>query len=706
MKFTVGNNPIRITALGRVYVAGNSQTHTVKLVAASNGADVASGAVAVNMAGGTEDQFSYVPLANPVTLAANTAYYLVSEETNGGDYWHDSNTAVTTDAIAVCNGPVSGIGNVFTPEANKPNFTYVPLDFHYTNASSLGLRNPDNPTNAASGLDYFYYEGAWSSVPNFSALTPAKTGNIGTYSLSPRNRSDYFAFRYTGYIDVPTDGTYTFYTTSDDGSVLTIGGAVVVNNDGLHGQVERSGTIGLKAGKHAITVGFFEGGAGEVLSVSYAGPGINKQTIPASVLYRATANSVSSVASLRDADNPANAVSGLSYAYYHGSWSQVPTFSSLSPVKTGDVATFSLAPRTRNDDFAFSYTGYVDVPTDGTYTFYTTSDDGSVLSIGGTVIVNNDGLHGEQEGSGTIGLKAGKHAITVGFFERAGQEVFNVSYAGPGINKQVIPASALFRTSLNAPVPGLRNPDNPSDAVSGLAFSYYEGTSWSQVPDFSTLSPVKTGDAASFSLAPRTRNDNFAFRYTGYVDVPTDGTYTFYTTSDDGSVLSIGGTVIVNNDGLHSQAEQSGTIGLKAGKHAVMVGYFERDGQEVFNVSYAGPGINKQVIPASALFRSASGSRTATAAASSSASTLLSVPLSVFPNPSTDGRPTITWQAKKAQDVTLRIFNKQGAMVSLLTRSVPEGESTFRLPTTLVSGTYYLKATIDGEPQSFTLIVE
>lgn len=717
MKFTVGNNPIRVTDLGRVRVVGNSQAHTVKLVQASNGADVASGSVSINMAGGTEGQFNYVALSNPVTLAANTAYYLVSEETTGGDYWHDSNTAVTTDAIAACNGPVSGTGNTFTVESSTPNTSYVPLDFRYTNSSQLTMRNADNPANAVNGIDYSYYHGAWNNVPNFSALTAVKTGEQTGFSLAPRTRTDEFGFRFMGYVDVPADGTYTFYTSSDDGSILNIGGAVVVNNDGLHGQAEKSGTIALKAGKHAITVNYFDNsGSGDILNVSYAGPGISKQIIPASALYRSsnpntgnTGNpSPTPVAALRPADNPANAVSGLSYAYYQGAWSDVPTFSSLTPIKTGDVTSFSLAPRTRNDDFAFNYTGYIDVPTDGTYTFYTSSDDGSILSIGQTVVVDNNGLHATQERSGAIGLKAGKHAITVGFFERGGGEVLNVSYEGPGISKQSIPASALYRTSSTvAPAPGLRNPDNPSDAVSGLSYAYYQG-SWSTVPVFNSLTPVKTGNIASFSLEPRTRNDSFAFSYTGYIDVPADGTYTFFTTSDDGSVLSIGETVVVDNNGLHAEQERSGTIGLKAGKHAITVGFFERTGQEVFNVSYDGPGFDKQVIPASILYRSAGASVAKAAAVSSDASVsaLPTAPLSVYPNPSTDGRPTITWQAKQAQDVTLRIFNKQGTLVSLLTRSVPAGESSFQLPSTLVSGTYYFRATIDGEPQNFTLVVE
>ena len=41
MRFTVGSSPLSISALGRICVAGNSGTHTIKLVNTSSGTDVA-----------------------------------------------------------------------------------------------------------------------------------------------------------------------------------------------------------------------------------------------------------------------------------------------------------------------------------------------------------------------------------------------------------------------------------------------------------------------------------------------------------------------------------------------------------------------------------------------------------------------------------------------------------------------------------------
>ncbi|WP_245849775.1 PA14 domain-containing protein, partial [Hymenobacter crusticola] len=79
-------------------------------------------------------------------------------------------------------------------------------------------------------------------------------------------------FQFTGYVTVPTDGQYTFYSNSDDGSRVYIGSTLLVDNDGSHGDREIASTIGLKAGTHAITIAYLQGYGGQNLQVSYAGP--------------------------------------------------------------------------------------------------------------------------------------------------------------------------------------------------------------------------------------------------------------------------------------------------------------------------------------------------------------------------------------------------------------------------------------------------
>jgi alpha-L-fucosidase len=138
-----------------------------------------------------------------------------------------------------------------------------------------------------SGLDYEYYEGDWDEIPDFGKLTAKKTGAVADFDLSPRDEEDRFGFRYTGYVAIPRTGVYRFFTESDDGSRLYIGDRLVVDNDGLHGMRERSGLVALAAGLHPITVDFFDAGGADGLVVSWQGPDLAKQRLPATALRRA-----------------------------------------------------------------------------------------------------------------------------------------------------------------------------------------------------------------------------------------------------------------------------------------------------------------------------------------------------------------------------------------------------------------------------------
>ena len=119
-----------------------------------------------------------------------------------------------------------------------------------------------------NGLNYnITKESRYSVVPPFSSLTPVKAGVSNNFDISTLAQSpQVFAFQFTGFINVPSDGQYTFYTNSDDGSLLYII-KIVVRDDGLHNLTEKSGTIGLKVGLHAITVGYLEMGGGATLNV-------------------------------------------------------------------------------------------------------------------------------------------------------------------------------------------------------------------------------------------------------------------------------------------------------------------------------------------------------------------------------------------------------------------------------------------------------
>ena len=90
-----------------------------------------------------------------------------------------------------------------------------------------------------------------------------------------------FGIAYRGYIDVPSDGIYSFYLNCDDGGVLRIGNDITVNNDGNHSAQERSGQIALKMGAHPFALDFIEGGGGFTLKLRYSVNGSDPKEIPA-----------------------------------------------------------------------------------------------------------------------------------------------------------------------------------------------------------------------------------------------------------------------------------------------------------------------------------------------------------------------------------------------------------------------------------------
>jgi hypothetical protein len=77
------------------------------------------------------------------------------------------------------------------------------------------------------------------------------------YAWHPFGLGD-FGASITGGLSVPIDGDYTFSLNSDDGSLLLIEGAVVVDAGGVHGPDGASGSTFLTAGIHSFEVQFFE----------------------------------------------------------------------------------------------------------------------------------------------------------------------------------------------------------------------------------------------------------------------------------------------------------------------------------------------------------------------------------------------------------------------------------------------------------------
>jgi len=151
----------------------------------------------------------------------------------------------------------------------------------YISGKKIVFIDPDK-----NGIGYDYYLGVWDRLPDFDKLQPVATGKVYNFDLNEFEKlDDQFGILFAGQIKIDTDGIYTFYLVSNDGSKLFIDNQLVVNTDGLHSFSGKSGEIKLIAGMHEIRLEYFQAGGGKGLTLEYEGPGTEKQKVPADVLF-------------------------------------------------------------------------------------------------------------------------------------------------------------------------------------------------------------------------------------------------------------------------------------------------------------------------------------------------------------------------------------------------------------------------------------
>jgi hypothetical protein len=198
---------------------------------------------------------------------------------------------------SVGTGPGGRDQLAFTPAAGyagDDRFTYIvqtpgrPQQAAFVAINVVRARQPVAVNHPQSGADAAYYQLTQPSVlPNFNSLTPYRHTNVLWVNFASTNgafansgRADEVGAVFTGYIQAPTTDFYTLSLESDDGSRLYLGNDLVIDNDGLHGMVDRSARVALAAGRHPIRVEFFENGGGAGCIVRWQSSTIAREAIP------------------------------------------------------------------------------------------------------------------------------------------------------------------------------------------------------------------------------------------------------------------------------------------------------------------------------------------------------------------------------------------------------------------------------------------
>ncbi len=231
-------------------------------------------------------------LTNAPTIAAGATLALLNS--SGGNSIPAPNISTGTlevlpGALGAASNPVTLSGGALSIVGNSAGLsTFI---FGGDDAGATA-----NFNGFANYTNYFSGRGTTVGQNGLEILTSSAANGVTelNYVPAPANgpvfavygsqRLDNVVARFLGNIVVTDDGSYTFGTTSDDGSVLYIDGQQVVNNNFNQGATRREGSLTLSAGTHQIDIGYFEGAVDNSLVVDWTGPNFGRQNLQNAVL--------------------------------------------------------------------------------------------------------------------------------------------------------------------------------------------------------------------------------------------------------------------------------------------------------------------------------------------------------------------------------------------------------------------------------------
>lgn len=135
----------------------------------------------------------------------------------------------------------------------------------------------------------------------------------------------------------------------------------------------------------------------------------------------------------------------------------------------------------------------------------------------------------------------------------------------------------------------------------GVNFAYYEGPIHQTSEICALGEKIEEGRMDSITINNAKVEDHFAYLFRAFIDIPETGIYRFKLYNDDGAVLRIDGTKVVDNDGGHSAKLEIGAANLEKGLHQFELDYFENYMGQTLEIGIASRFMPQQPLPAKML---------------------------------------------------------------------------------------------------------
>jgi hypothetical protein len=171
-------------------------------------------------------------------------------------------------------------------------------NYNQTGWSTAATAKTDDDPGYATGIEvrFFDFDASLSALPVLSGIEPDVSRIDGQIAYAeteapwtdlPGGFADTFASRHGGFLRIVQPGEYTLFIESDNGSVVWLNAEPILDNTTELSATEVSVVRQLEAGYHPIRVDFYENEGPASLIMSWAGPGIAKQVVPATAFYHA-----------------------------------------------------------------------------------------------------------------------------------------------------------------------------------------------------------------------------------------------------------------------------------------------------------------------------------------------------------------------------------------------------------------------------------
>jgi hypothetical protein len=249
--------------------------------------------------------------------------------------------------------------------------------------------------------------------------------------------------------------------------------------------------------------------------------------------------------------------------------------------------------------FSVRWTGELEVPRRGEYTFHADADDSVRVWLGETLILDTRDEAEVKLTRATVRLEDQWLPLRVDYVNDGGNARCVLKWDGPKFDDRPISREHLRTapwTGMNAYALEALSRDQRGKRVKrkpGWRGRYYHGR------DFGKLVFQQRDPRIYFPSRypyPDGRDEDFSVRWTGVLEVKRSGTYTFYPATDDGGRLWIDYRLVHEDWDGGGLEEHKVEVKLERGRHPIMFEHYQGRGNSGAMLHWSGPRVEKTLL--------------------------------------------------------------------------------------------------------------